>query len=215
MFTRLILAFITVAFAASVHAQGRPLPGRDYVELPTAQPTETGAKIEIVEFFWYRCPHCHALESTLTPWVKKLPADAQFRLVPAIFNDEWALDARVFYALEATGNLERLHSSLLDAIHKQGGANLKGQTYMKWVSDWLVKQGVDISKYDAALRSFTVESKIKRAAQIAQAYRLEGVPALAVQGKYVISGDARTMFGVADFLIGEARRTGSKKPPTK
>lgn len=215
MVARLILAFITVAFTASVHAQGRPLAGRDYVELPTAQPTETGAKIEIVEFFWYRCPHCHALELVLTPWVNKLPADAQFRLVPAIFNDEWALDARVFYALEAIGNLERLHHALLDAIHKQGGANLKGQTYMKWVSDWLVKQGVDISKYDAALRSFTVESKIKRAAQIAQAYRLEGVPALAVQGKYVISGDARTMFGVADFLIGEARRTGSKKPPAK
>lgn len=215
MLTRLILAFIAVAFSVSVQAQGRPLPGRDYVELPTAQPTETGAKIEIVEFFWYRCPHCQALDPALTPWVKKLPADAQFRLVPAIFNDEWALDARVFYALEATGNLDRLHHALLDAVHKQGGANLKGQTYMKWVSDWLAKQDVNISKYDAALRSFTVESKIKRAAQIAQAYRLEGVPALAVQGKYVISGDARTMLNVADFLIGESRRAGSKKPPAK
>ena len=215
MLTRIILAFLSAAFALSVHAQGRPLPGRDYVELPTPQATETGTKIEVVEFFWYRCPHCHALEPLLTPWVKKLPADAQFRLVPAIFNDEWALDARIFYTLEATGYLERLHHSLLDAIHKEGGANLKGQAYLKWVSNWLAKHGVDISKYDAAFRSFTVESKVKRAFQTAQAYRLEGVPALAVQGKYVISGDGRTMLGVADYLIGETRRSGPKKPPAK
>jgi thiol:disulfide interchange protein DsbA len=213
MLIRLLFALLAVSFTAVAQAQNRPLPGRDYVELPTQQPTETGAKIEVVEFFWYRCPHCHALEPVLTPWVKKLPADTQFRLVPAIFNDEWALDARVFYALEATGNIERLHHPLLDAIHKQGGANLKGPTYLKWVSDWLGKQGVDISKYDAALRSFTVESKVKRAFQLAQAYRLEGVPALAVQGKYVISGDARTMFGVADYLIAESRKT--VKSPSK
>ena len=206
MLVRSIIAILVLALSASAHSQGRPLPGRDYVELQTAQPTETGAKIEVLEFFWYRCPHCHALEPTLVPWVNKLPADAQFRMVPAVFNDEWALDARIFYALEATGYLEKFHHPLLDAIHKQGGANLKGPTYMKWVSDWLAKQGGDIGKYDAALRSFTVENKIKRAAQIAQAYRLEGVPALAVQGKYVISGDARTMFPVADYLIGEARR---------
>ena len=86
---------------------------------------------------------------------------------------------------------------------------------MKWVSDWLAKHDVDISKYDAAFRSFAVESKIKRAFQTAQAYRLEGVPALAVQGKYVISGDGHTMLGVADYLIGETRRIGAKKPPAK
>ena len=215
MLTRLIFAFLALSFAASVQAQNRPVPGRDYVELQTAQPTETGAKIEVIEFFWYRCPHCHALDPALISWVKKLPADAQFRLVPAIFNDEWALDARVYYALEATGNLEKLHHPLLDAIHKQGAANLKGPTYMKWDAEWLAKQGVDISKYDAALRSFTVESKIKRAAQIAQAYRLEGVPALAVQGKYLVSGDAKTIFNVADHLIGESRRPGAGKSASK
>ncbi len=215
MLTRTTVAFLSAVFAFAVHAQVRPQPGRDYVELPTPQVTETGSKIEVVEFFWYRCPHCYALEPLLTPWVKKLPADAQFRLVPAIFNDEWALDARIFYSLEATGNLEKLHHPLIETIHKEGGANLKGQAYVKWVSDWLAKHDVDISKYDAAFRSFTVESKIKRAFQTAQAYRLEGVPALAVQGKYVISGDARTMLGVADYLIGETRRTGPKKPPAK
>lgn len=215
MLARIILAFVSFAFALSVGAQGRPMVGRDYVELPTPQATETGAKIEVVEFFWYRCPHCYALEPLITPWVKKLPADAQFRLMPAIFNDEWALDARIFYSLEATGNLDRLHHSLIEAIHKEGAANLKGQIYVKWVSDWLVKRGVDVSKYDAAFRSFTIESKVKRAFQTAQAYRLEGVPALAVQGKYVISGDGRNMLGVADYLIGEARRAGPTKAQPK
>ena len=215
MLTRIILVFLYAALSLSVHAQDRPLLGRDYVELPTPQVTETGSKIEVLEFFWYRCPHCHALEPLLIPWVKKLPADAQFRLVPAIFNDEWALDARIFYTLEATGNLERLHHPLLDAIHKEGGANLKGQTYVKWVSEWLSKHEVDMSKYDAAFRSFTVESKIKRAFQTAQAYRLEGVPALAVQGKYVVTGEGRPTLGVADYLIGEARRSGPKKTPAK
>ena len=215
MIARFFVAFLIAVAGVSAYAQGRPLPGKDYVELPTPQATETGTKIEIVEFFWYRCPHCHALEPLLNPWLKKLPADAQFRLVPAIFNDEWALDARIFYALEATGNLERLHHPLLDAIHKEGGANLKGQTYLKWVSDWLSKQNVDISKYDAAFRSFTVESKVKRAFQAAQAYRLEGVPTIAVQGKYIVSGDGRAMLNVADYLIGEARRSGPKKPPAK
>ena len=95
------------------------------------------------------------------------------------------------------------------------GANLKGPTYMKWVSDWLSKNGVDIGKYDAALRSFTVESKVKRAFQIAQAYRLEGVPSMAVQGKYVVSGDGRSMLAVADYLIGEVRRGGGKKATGK
>jgi protein dithiol oxidoreductase (disulfide-forming) len=211
MLKRLSLVCVFMALASLALAQGRPLPGRDYMELPTPQATETGAKIEVVEFFWYRCPHCHALDPLLAPWVKKLPADAQFRLVPAIFNDEWALDARIFYALEATGYVDRLHHPLLDAIHTQNAAGLKGQAYLKWVSSWLSKQGVDIAKYDAAFKSFTVDSKVKRAFQIAQAYRLEGVPALAVQGRYLVSGEGKNMLGTADFLISQIRGGAGKK----
>lgn len=211
MLKRLFLVCVFMALASLALAQGRPLPGRDYTELPTPQATETGAKIEVVEFFWYRCPHCHALDPLLAPWVKKLPADTQFRLVPAIFNDEWALDARIFYALEATGYVERLHHPLLDAIHTQNAAGLKGQTYLKWVSSWLSKQGVDIAKYDAAFKSFTVDSKVKRAFQIAQAYRLEGVPALAIQGRYLVSGEGKNMLGTTDFLISQIRGGAAKK----
>lgn len=207
----LVPVLLLAVMASLVNAQSKPLPGRDYLELPTAQATETGTKIEVVEFFWYRCPHCHALDPLLAPWVKKLPADAQFRLIPAIFNDEWALDARIFYALEATGYVERLHHPLLDAIHTQNAAGLKGQAYLKWVSSWLGKQGVDLAKYDAAFKSFTVDSKVKRAFQIAQAYRLEGVPALAVQGKYVVLGEGKNMLGTADFLISQVRSAGNKK----
>lgn len=212
MLKRLLIAIAMTAFALSAHGQGRiPSAGVDYLDVSPPQPTETGNRIEVVEFFWYRCPYCYMLEPPLEAWLKKLPADAQFRRVPAVFNDEWALDARIFFALEATGHLERLHRPLFDAIHKEGGVRLKGQSYLKWVADWLAKQGVDMSKYDAALRSFTVDSKLKRAYQTAQAFKIDGVPAIAVQGRYLVSasmtGEPRAMIGVTEFLMNQARKT--------
>jgi thiol:disulfide interchange protein DsbA len=205
----LALSMFTFAQAAT------PVKGKDYMELSPPQPTESGDKNEVVEFFWYRCPHCYALEPYLEGWVKKLPQDTQFRRVPAVFNEEWALDARVFYALESLGQVDRLHRALFDQIHKNGGAGLKGQTYMKFVSDWLAKQGVDPAKYDAALRSFTVESKVKRAFQFAQSYRLDGVPSIAINGRYLVSasqvGDRQGMIDVSDALLGQVRKQGVAK----
>lgn len=195
--------------------QARLVPGKDYIEISPAQTIETADKNEVLEFFWYRCPHCYALEPHLERWVKKLPADTQFRRMPAVFNDEWAIDARIFFALEAIGQEERVHRPLFDQIHKGGGAALKGATYMKFVSDFLAKQGVDMAKYDSALRSFTVESKVKRAFQSAQAYKLDGVPSIAVNGKYLVSaaqvGDGQNMIDVSDAVLGQARKQGVAK----
>jgi thiol:disulfide interchange protein DsbA len=196
-------------------AQRAPVPGKDYLEISPAQPVETAGKNEVIEFFWYRCPHCFSLEPYLERWTKKLPADTQFRRVPAVFNDEWAIDARIFYALQAIGQEERVHRPLFDQIHKNGGAGLKGQAYMKFVSDFLAKQGVDIAKYDSALRSFSVESQVKRAFQTAQAYRLDGVPSIAVNGRYLLSasqvGDGQGMIDMTDAVLGQARKQGVAK----
>lgn len=217
MLNRMLIAMLALFFACGVQAQqGKsPAEGIDYLTLNPQQPTDSAGKIEITEFFWYRCPHCHALEPVLEPWVKKLPSDTQFRRVPAIFNEEWLLDARIFYALEATGDEARVHRALFDAIHNGGGVRLKGEAYMKWVADWLGKNGVDPAKYDAALRSFSVDSKLKRAAQLTQAYKLDGVPAIAVQGRWVasasMSGERSVMMAVTDYLIGEARKRAAKK----
>jgi protein dithiol oxidoreductase (disulfide-forming) len=216
MLKRLFLAAAVFALAFSAYGQGgAPKAGTDYVVLSTPQNTETGNKIEVLEFFWYRCPHCYSLEPMLESWVKKLPADAQFRRLPAVFNEEWAIDARIFYALEALGEVDRLHRPLFDAIHRQGGVTQKGAAYLKWVQSWLAKQNLDMAKFDAALRSFAVESKIKRSFQLAQGYRLDGVPAIAVNGRYLVSAstarDQRSMLQISDYLIAQSRRPATAK----
>ena len=215
MLKRLVIGLAAVLLCATAAAQQKPVEGKDYLTLNPAQSVETNGKVDVVEFFWYRCPHCYNLEPVLLEWLKKLPRDVQFRRIPAIFNDEWAHDARVFYTLEAIGDLARVHAGLMDAIHQQGGVRLKGEAYLKWVADWLGKNGVDLAKYDTALRSFTVETKLKRAMQLTQAYKIDGVPAISVQGRWLVSasmvGDRQSMINVTEFLTGEARKRLASK----
>ena len=215
MLPRLLSVLSGVLIAFALNAQSAPVEGTDYVELDPPQSVDSPGKIEVIEFFWYRCPHCYALEPELEAWVKRLPRDVQFRRVPGILNDDWGLDARIFYALETLGEVDRLQGPLFNAIHQNGGVRLRGDAYTKWVADWLAKQKVDMAKYDAALHSFTVESKLRRAAQMARTYRLEGVPALAVQGRYVVLArtNQKEMLATADTIIGEARKQLAKAKP--
>ena len=206
------LSGLLIAFASC--AQAAPVEGTDYIVLKPPQSVDSPGKIEVIEFFWYRCPHCYALEPDLEAWVKRLPRDVQFKRVPGILNEDWAIDARIFYTLEAIGEVDRVHRQLFDVIHQQGGVRLRGDAYAKWIADWLAKQKVDMAKYDAAFRSFTVESRLRRAAQMASSYRLDGVPTLSVQGRYLVlaSTSQKAMLVTADFLIGEARKQVAKKP---
>ena len=212
---RLLSALFGLLVASASFAQGAPVEGTDYIELKPAQAVDTPGKIEIIEFFWYRCPHCYALEPDLEAWVKRLPRDVQFKRIPGVLNEDWAVDARIFYALEAIGEVERVHRPLFNAIHQQGGVRLRGDVFAKWVAEWLAKQKVDMAKYDAAFHSFSVESKLRRAGQMASAYRLEGVPTLSVQGRYLVlaSTSQRGMLSTADFLIGETRKQPPKTKP--
>jgi len=213
MIYRLLSAFFGLFLAFAAYAQGSPVEGVDYIELKPPQSVESSSKIEVLEFFWYRCPHCYALEPDLESWAKRLPRDVQFKRVAGILNDDWAVDARIFYTLEALGELERLHRPLFDAIHQQGGVRLSGDAFAKWTTAWLAKQNVDMAKYDAAFRSFTVESKLRRASQMARSYRLDGVPTLAVQGRYLVIASHRSMLATADFLIDEIRKQLAKAKP--
>lgn len=212
---RLLSALSGMLLAFACFAQGAPVEGTDYTELKPPQAVETAGKVEVIEFFWYRCPHCYALEPELEAWVKRLPRDVQFRRVPGILNEDWAIDARIFYSLEAIGEVERVHRQLFDAIHKQGGVREHGDAYAKWVADWLAKQKVDMAKYDAAFHSFSVESKLRRAAQMAVAYRLEGVPTIAVQGRYLVLANTsqKAMLANTDALVAEARKQIPKSKP--
>ena len=192
-------------------AQAQPRAGVEYRELATAQPADTAGKIEIIEFFSYLCPHCYSFEPLLDPWVTKLPKDAQFHRVPAMFSDDYARAARAYYALEAIGEVQRLHRPLFDAV--QGRARLK-ITDEAALSAWLGKQGVDTKKFAAAYRSFSVESRIKRAAQLTQAYKIDAVPSMAVNGKYVvITGNIKSLeqlLGISDYLLERSRKESGK-----
>ena len=203
-------------FIALGLAHAQPKAGAEYRELSTPQPTDAAGKIEVLEFFWYGCPHCYNFEPVLESWVKKLPKDTQFRRVPAMFNDEYAQAARAYYALEAIGEVERLHKALFDAVHTGSRLRVGNEAAL---TEWLGKQGVDAKKFAAAYRSFSVEGKLKRAAQLTQVYKIEGVPSMAVNGKYVVNTDNITSFdqlvAVADYLIDQTRKKGTKPEQKK
>lgn len=204
----LVLALGLAPFGAL--AQARPTAGLDYTELKPAQPVETQGKIEVLEFFWYGCPYCYTLEPLLEKWIPTLPADVQFRRVAAVLNPGWANEANVFYAFEALGALGRLHRPFFDAIHRD---RLKTRDAVSF-NDWLQKNGVNVKKFDEAMKSFGVQSKVRRATQLSASYRIDGTPALAVHGRYTVSAEqGRTqqgMLAIAEHLIGVARkgRTG-------
>ncbi len=192
------------------YAQARlPMPGVDYTELKPAQPVETPGKIEVLEFFWYGCPHCYSLEPLLEQWVPRLPKDTLFRRVPAVLNPGWASDSAVYYAFEALGVLERLHRPYFDAIHRDRLSPRDSAA----LNAWLQKNGVDPKKFEETSKSFGVQSKVRRATQLSAAYRIDGTPALAVNGRYTVSAEQgrtqRNMLDTASYLIGVARKSGA------
>jgi len=206
---RTLFALALVA-ATATHAQ-QFAAGTDYTELKQGIGTDNPAKVEVVEFFWYGCPHCYELEPRLVKWVGALAKDVEFKRVPAPFNNQWAIAGRVYYTLESLGAVQRLHGPLFDAIHRDG----LRVTNERALLDWVGKQGVDTQKFSAAYRSFAVESKMKRAAEITQASGIDGVPALMVNGRYVVSAQqAQTrerMLAIADSLIARSRQEMAKK----
>ena len=183
--------------------------GKEFAPISPAQPTEDAAKIEVLEFFSYGCPHCADFNPLLTAWVAKLPADVVVKKVPVTFGRAaWANIAKLYYTLEITGDLHRLEADVFKAIH----AERQNLFEEKALTEWVVKKGVDPKKFAETFASFGVMSKVKRGDQMAQAYKITGVPALAVDGKYLI-GDMgfSEKLAVADKLIAKARSEKSGK----
>jgi thiol:disulfide interchange protein DsbA len=205
---RTLVAALGLAPLAGFAQARRPAAGVDYSVLKPTQPVEADGKIEVLEFFWYGCPHCYTLEPRLEKWIARLPADVHFRRVPAVLNEGWAREAAVYYSFEALGVLEKLHRPFFDAIHQERLNTRNPAT----LADWLRKQNVDPKRYEEAFKSFGVQSKVRRAAQVSTAYRIDGTPALAVHGRYTVSAEqGRTqdgMLSTADYLIGVARKGG-------
>ncbi|HEX6692933.1 MAG TPA: thiol:disulfide interchange protein DsbA/DsbL [Burkholderiales bacterium] len=199
----LSLLLVTLAFLpALAGAQGGKY---QYSQVKAPLAVEDG-KIEVLEFFWYGCIHCYNLEPLVEKWEKTLPKDVEFRRVPAIFNDRWALDAAIFYTFEAMGILGKAHKPFFAAIHQD---RLKTDNKQA-LADWLQKNGIDAKKFDDTLRSFGVQTKVRRAAQLTAAYKIDGTPAMAVHGRYTVSteqGRSREgMFETVNYLTDVVRK---------
>jgi protein dithiol oxidoreductase (disulfide-forming) len=196
--------FLAVVLALPLAAAGQQF---QYSEIDPPQAVETrDGKIEVLEFFWYGCVHCYNLEPHIEGWLKKLPSDVEFRRVPAVFNQRWAHDAAIYYTLEAMGLLDKLHKPLFDAIHKSRLQTDNEQA----LSEWLQRQGVDPKKFMSTMKSFGVQSRLRRATQQSIAYKIDGTPALAVQGRYTISAEQgrsqQGMLQAVDQLVGMVRK---------
>ena len=207
MFLRRILTISIAALgllAGSAHAQLRL--GQEYNLLDPPQPTDGGGKIEVIEFFSYACGHCAHLDPFLESWKKKLPADVVFKRVPGMGSAAWSQLGVLYYSLEAMGKLDALHAKTFDALHKES-INL---TNAKIREQWLAKQGIDVAQYQAVEKSFSVQSKQARAIQLMGAYKVDGVPMLVVNGKYVTSnaaaGGPDRVVPVVEQLIAMARK---------
>ena len=204
---RIVLALGLAPLASPLTAFAKVPSPDEYLVIKPPMPVETPGKINVIEFFWYGCPHCYDLEPLIEPWIKRLPSDVAFHRVPAVFtNPQWTHDATVFYALDALDQIPRLHRPLFNAIHQDHLRTIDPEA----LDQWLSRQGVDVKKFDAAMKSFGVQSRVRRAAQLSIAYQITGTPAMAVQGRYTINSDAvhgfPELLSVTDYLIGVARK---------
>ena len=175
-------ALVTASlFGMTAQAADVPLEaGKTYVELSNPVPVAVPGKIEVVELFWYGCPHCYAFEPTINPWAEKLPKDVNFRRIPAMFGGPWDAHGQLFLTLEAMGVEHKVHNAVFEAIQKQG----KRLTKPDEMADFVATQGVDKVKFLATFNSFAIQGQIKQAKELAQKYGVQGVPTLIVNGKY-------------------------------
>jgi len=197
----LLIAPLTVSAAEAAKFE----EGVNYQLISPAVPTADSATIEVVEMFWYGCPHCFHFEPLVTEWLKTKPADVSFRRVPAIFAEQWKPHARALYAAEALGSLEKLHKPLFDAIHVEKRRIFDEFALMQFVTE----VGFDADEFKAAYESPTVEAKVKMATLATRDYGIDGVPAVIVNGKYrtnaSMAGSQEAMLDVVNFLIAKER----------
>lgn len=201
-----VLGFIAATTAGAVDL----VEGGNYVRLKNPQPVETGKKIEVVEFFSYGCPHCNDLEPILQAWLQKLPPDVQFRRVPVMFQQRWEGLAKIYYTLDAMGDEARLSPEVFKAVHVNGLAMYQDKVFF----DWAASHGLDRNRVAETYNSFAVNSKFNRAKMLAQAYNIQSVPTMIVDGKYLTASDKvgthAALPPVLDALIAKARAERAK-----
>jgi thiol:disulfide interchange protein DsbA len=205
-FSSALLATTAWLSALPAKAQWAFKAGKDYMVLERPVPTDVGpGKVELLEFFWYSCPHCNKFEPTFAQWVKDAPKDVTVRRVPVAFRDDFGPQQRLFYTLEAMDLLGSLHGKVFHAVHEERLPLNTEATILAWID----KQGVDKAKFSDIFKSFAVTAKIKKAVQLQNEFRIEGVPSLGVAGRFYIdggtAGSMERALKVAESLIAQAR----------
>lgn len=185
----------------------KPQEGQDYLPLDKRVPAEVAdGKIEVIEFFWYSCPHCNAFEPRFAAWLKAAPKDVVVRRVPVRFRDDFEPQQRAYYVFEALNMVETLHSKLFHAIHTERQTLNTANALAAWAD----KNGLPAQKFVETYNSFGVTTKAKRATQLQEAFKVQGVPALGVAGRYYtdgsLAGSMERALQTADYLIAEVRR---------
>ncbi|CUA92212.1 MULTISPECIES: thiol:disulfide interchange protein DsbA/DsbL [Comamonas] len=194
--------------ASSSWAQGAaPKEGKDYIKLgKPASVSAPAGKVEVVEFFWYSCPHCNAFEPQFEAWAKSQPADVVVRRVPVAFNASFVPQQKLYYALEGMNLLPQLHAKVFRTIHVDRNL-LKTDDA---IFDWVGKQGVDLAKFKEVYNSFTVANQARKAAQLQNEYDVEGVPAMGVAGRYYTdgtkAGNMENVLRVVNALVASSRK---------
>ena len=204
------LALGVMAASLSATAQEQLTEGKEYMRLKNVQAVESGAKIEVIEFYSYGCNHCRDLEEFLGPWAKKIPADVSFKRVPVAFQPAWANLGKSYYTLEALGR-EDLTPKVFQLIHGAGVKLFEENVFF----DWAGTNGLDVAKVKEMWGSFAVNSKMNRAKTLSANYQVDSVPMLFIDGKFkiqphLLKGSHKDVPAALDFVIAKARSERKK-----
>lgn len=209
MLGRNLILFCSVfllAFMPLSHADAAAVLDKGYTVLSPEIGTDNPGKIEVAEFFWYRCPHCFNLEPGLNAWLKTAPRDVAMRRIPAVLNASWMPLAKAYYTMRALGVADKYHDDLFNAIHLDGLDTSQESNLF----DWAAKMGMNRQAFIDAYQSFGVQSKVLRANQLTRDAKITGVPTFVVDGKYVTSeamtGGEDALFATLNDLIAKARK---------
>ncbi|MEC7120024.1 MAG: thiol:disulfide interchange protein DsbA/DsbL [Pseudomonadota bacterium] len=206
-FAQSALVLSVLAVSGTSVAADPFVAGKDYTVMTTAGTVEKPGMIEVREFFWYGCGHCNHLEPFVANWLKTKPADVNFVRTPAAMNPVWEQNARGFYAVEMMGKMtQSLHEGLFKVIH-QSNQRLFDQ---KSLATFYKGQGIDETRFNSLYNSFAVTGKVSQSKALATRYRLDGVPAMVVNGKYIVRGNDQKVVDVVNFLVAKERQAAAK-----
>ena len=198
---------LTLGTSSSWAQAAAPKEGKDYIKL--AKPASVSApagKVEVIEFFWYSCPHCNVFEPQFEAWAKSQPADVVVRRVPVAFNASFLPQQKLYFTLEGMNMLPQLHAKVFRAIHVERNGLKNDDAIFEWIG----KQGVDVAKFKEVYNSFTVANQSRKAAQLQNEYDVEGVPAMGVAGRYYTdgtkAGNMDNVLRVVNALIASSRK---------